>query len=110
MTCKDNTLQLFRSKDEQIPFKMKIDGVYVDFQNKEVEFLIGENWTTDRNESGTGIVFYQSITSAISTETILFVISWSTELPKDTYQYRVKITEVWQEPQRTPLYNVIVNV
>jgi hypothetical protein len=109
MSC-NTWLSLFRSKREELPIKIMIDGVYVDLNWKTVDFLIGENGCTDWNEWGVGVVFYQKIEPTIETDTVIVVISEDTELQDSTYKYRVKLSQTWNESYRTPLYNVVVNV
>lgn len=109
MSC-NTWISLFRSKREELPVKIKIDWIYVDLNWKTVEFLIWDNLCTEWEEWGEWIVFYQKIEPTIAGDTVIVVIPESTLLVKDTYKYRVKLSQTWNEPYRTPLYNLVVNV
>lgn len=87
-----------------------IDGVYVDLNWKTVEFLIGETTCDEWAELWVWVVFYQKIEPTIAGDTVIVVIPEATPLVASWYKYRVKLSQTWNEPYRTPLYNLVVNV
>lgn len=109
MSC-NTWLSLFRWKREELPVKIMIDWVYVDLNWKTVEFLIGEITCDEWNEWWAWVIFYQKIEPTIAGDTVIVVIPEATALVKKEYKYRVKLSQTWNEPYRTPLYNIVVNV
>jgi len=109
MSC-NTWLSLFRWKREELPLKIMIDWVYVDLNWKTVEFLIGETTCDEWTELWVWVVFYQKIEPNIAWDTVIVVIPEATPLVASWYKYRVKLSQTWNEPYWTPLYNLVVNV
>jgi len=95
MSCNDTNYTIFKGKEELISVRYKLEDLtYFDFNGCDVELLIGEIGTTDRQSWWTGIVYYSMLSVNIPTTTVVFTLTdtqtWALEVK--SYEWRVKAT------------------